>query len=205
MHADEEQAFEKFVATIADRLLMSAILLVGGNRAEAEDLVQGAFERTYLRWARITDGHQEAYLRRALVNAATSRWRRLRARVVEVPLHEDGPWTLDVAAPAVDHADQLTQRASLIQALATLPPRQRAVVVLRYVEDLPEGDVAAALGCSIGSVRSQASRGLARLRENEHLRGLGRPAPGPDILTNEIRRRPAPWYAAAPHAEGDQL
>jgi RNA polymerase sigma-70 factor (sigma-E family) len=221
VQADEEQAFETFVAAVADRLLLSAILLVGGDRGAAEDLVQGAFERTYLRWSKITDGHQEAYLRRVLVNGATSRWRRLRARVIEVPLQDDGPWTLDVAAPAVDQADQLTQRASLIQALATLPPRQRAVVVLRYVEDLPERDVAAALGCSIGSVRAQSSRGLARLRASDHLHALGRRPAGLDILTNgssrsngsspsnessrstENRRQPTPSFAVAPQPEGD--
>ncbi|WP_307874026.1 sigma factor, partial [Frankia sp. AgB1.9] len=91
MRADEELAFEAFVAGAADRLLLSAVLLVGGDWAAGEDLLQGAFERTYRHWARIADGSPEAYVRRALVNAATSRWRRLRARVGEVPLVVGGP------------------------------------------------------------------------------------------------------------------
>ncbi|WP_063747999.1 SigE family RNA polymerase sigma factor [Pseudofrankia inefficax] len=192
MRADEELAFEAFVAGAADRLLLSAVLLVGGDWAAGEDLLQGAFERTYRHWARIADGQPEAYVRRALVNAATSRWRRLRARVSEVPLVVDGQWTVDLAADGLDHADRMSQRDGLVRALRTLPPRQRAVLVLRYFDDLPEADVAAALGCSVGSVRSQASRGLARLRESEHIRGLGRPrargpapAGGLDVLTNE--------------------
>jgi RNA polymerase sigma-70 factor (sigma-E family) len=192
VRADEELAFEAFVAGAADRLLLSAVLLVGGDWAAGEDLLQGAFERTYRHWARIADGQPEAYVRRALVNAATSRWRRLRARVSEVPLVVDGRWTVDIAADGLDHADRMSQRDGLVRALRTLPPRQRAVLVLRYFDDLPEADVAAALGCSVGSVRSQASRGLARLRESEHVRVLGRsrsrgpaPAGGLDVLTNE--------------------
>jgi len=196
VRADEELAFETFVAGAADRLLLSAVLLVGGDWAAGEDLLQGAFERTYRHWGRIADGRPEAYVRRALVNGATSRWRRLRSRVVEVPLVVDGEWTVDVATADFDHVDRLAQRDGLIRALRTLPPRQRAVLVLRYFDDLPEADIAAAMGCSVGSVRSQASRGLARLRANEHVVALGaaraggRPRgalrPGaPDILTNE--------------------
>ncbi|OHV34136.1 MULTISPECIES: SigE family RNA polymerase sigma factor [Pseudofrankia] len=195
MRADEELAFEGFVAGAADRLLLSAVLLVGGDWAAGEDLLQGAFERTYRHWSRIADGQPEAYVRRALVNGATSRWRRLRARVAEVPLIVDGEWTVDVVEVGVDHADRLSQREGLVRALRSLPPRQRAVVVLRYFDDLPESEVAAALGCSVGSVRSQASRGLARLRGSEHLAALGavraprtrrRGAGDPDILTNEM-------------------
>lgn len=194
MRADEELAFKTFVAGAADRLLLSAVLLVGGDWGAGEDLLQGAFERTYRQWPRIADGQPEAYVRRALVNAATNRWRRLRSRVAEVPLVVDGEWTVDVAAVGVDHADRLSLRAGLVHALLSLPPRQRAVLVLRYVEDLPEAEVAAVLGCSVGSVRSQASRGLARLRDSEHLTALGsvraprgprRGGEGLDILTNE--------------------
>ncbi|MEX5711320.1 SigE family RNA polymerase sigma factor [Parafrankia sp. FMc6] len=206
MDADDERVFEEFVARVANRLLSSAILLTGGDRAAAEDLVQGGFERAYLRWDKIGEGRHEAYLRRVIVNGATSRWRRLRARVVEVPLHDHGPWSHDVAAVGVDLADRITQRESLIRALRLLSPRQRAVVVLRYVEDLPEDDVAAALGCSIGSVRSHASRGLARLRVSEHLRAISAPAvaAGPDILTDRDHRQRAPRLATT-KPEGDRL
>ncbi|OHV36958.1 MULTISPECIES: SigE family RNA polymerase sigma factor [Pseudofrankia] len=211
MRADDERAFEEFVARTANRQLLSAVLLTGGDWAAAEDLVQGAFERVYLRWDKIGAGREDAYLRRAVVNGATSRWRRLRARVSEVPLVVDGEWTADVASTGPDHADRMTQRDSLVGALRALPPRQRAVVVLRYIDDLAEADVAAALGCSLGSVRSQASRGLAKLRASEHLRALdpavvsGRvramaPPGAPDILTNEPRSQTAAPVATAAQA-----
>ncbi|MDT3441596.1 SigE family RNA polymerase sigma factor [Pseudofrankia sp. BMG5.37] len=178
MRADDERAFEEFMARAANRQLLSAVLLTGGDWAAAEDLVQGAFEQIYLRWGKIGEGREDAHLRRAVVNGATSRWRRLRARVGEVPLVVDGEWTADVADTGPDHADRMTQRDSLISVLRTLPPRQRAIVVLRYVDDLPEADVAAALGCSLGSVRSQASRGLARLRASDQ----GRYGPAPSVV-----------------------
>ncbi|KPM51099.1 RNA polymerase [Frankia sp. CcI49] len=160
MQARDERAFEEFVARTGDRLLRCAFLLVG-ERAAAEDLVQGALERTYRHWPRVSVGQPEAYVRRALVNAAASRWRSNRIR--EVPL---GPH--DVVGPP-DHADHLLARDELIRALMTLPARQRAVLVLRYFDDLPEAEVAAALGCSIGSVKTHASRGLARLRASTEL------------------------------------
>lgn len=206
MRADDERAFEEFMGRTAKRQLLSAVLLTGGDWASAEDLVQGAFERLYLHWPKIDEGRQEAYLRRTLANGATSRWRRLRVRVGEVPLLVDGEWTVDVPAAGVDPAARLAQRDGLVRALRALPPRQRAVIVLRYVEDLPEADVAAAMGCSVGSVRSQASRGLARLRDSEHLRDLDPYQRGADpaavgdpdareqeldVLTNEPRSRAA--------------
>jgi RNA polymerase sigma-70 factor (sigma-E family) len=205
VRADEERAFEEFVAASANKLLLSAALLVGGDRAAGEDLLQGAFERCYRHWGRIADGQPEAYVRRALVNGATSRWRRLRARVPEVPLLVER----EPGVPAVDHADVVSVRDGLLRALRTLPPRQRAVVVLRYLEDLPEGEVAAALGCSVGSVRSQASRGLARLRDDAGLldavggppaRAARRGEPVRDVLTNERRSLPPPDSSGDPRA-----
>ncbi|MBL7498603.1 SigE family RNA polymerase sigma factor [Frankia sp. CNm7] len=190
----DDASFERFVADCADRLLLSAVLLVGGDWAAGEDLLQGAFERTYRHWGRMNDPKPEAYVRRALVNAATSRWRTLRARVGEVPLFVDGEWTADPADPgAGDPADRLAAHEALIRALRALPPRQRAVLVLRYFDDLPEADVAAVLGCTVGTVRSQASRGLAKLRDSHPLRGFApssrapTPPVGPlaDVLTNE--------------------
>jgi RNA polymerase sigma-70 factor (sigma-E family) len=158
----DERAFEDFVARAGDRLLRSAVLLVG-DRGTAEDLVQGALERTYRHWPRVSSGQPEAYVRRALVNAAASRWRRRGVR--EVPL--DATHEVTVA----DDRDRLALRDGLIRALLTLPARQRAVLVLRYFDDMSEADVAATLGCSVGSVKSQASRGLVRLRTNAHLDG----------------------------------
>ncbi|ONH32799.1 SigE family RNA polymerase sigma factor [Pseudofrankia asymbiotica] len=191
MRADDEPAFEQFVARSAERLLLSATLLVGGDWAAGEDLLQGALERTYRHRARIAEDRREAYVRRALVNGATSRWRRQRARVTEVPLLVDGAWTADVTDTCADHADQLSDRDGLARALLSLPPRQRAVLVLRYLDDLPEGEVAAALGCSVGSVRSQTYRGLARLRDNEHVAALADATPRREPTARRPRASPA--------------
>jgi RNA polymerase sigma-70 factor (sigma-E family) len=158
VHGDE---FTEFVRGRSTALLRTAVLLAGGDRGHAEDLLQGVLERMYVRWDRIS-GAPEAYARRALVNAATNRWRGRRRRP-ELPLAEDRPAPADGPA-AVDLRD------ALVRALLTLPPRQRAVLVLRYFDDMTEADVADLLDCSVGTVKSQASRGLARLRaEAGHL------------------------------------
>ncbi|WP_007515741.1 MULTISPECIES: SigE family RNA polymerase sigma factor [Pseudofrankia] len=204
MRDDEERAFEEFVERTADRLLRSAVLLTG-DRGAAEDLLQGALERTYRHWRRIGGDAPEAYLRRALVNAATSRWRRRRFH--EVPLLTDGGWTADTSV--ADHAEALSQRDGLVRALLTLPPRQRAVIVLRYLDDLSEADVAAALGCSVGSVKSHASRGLARLRENTHLAAsapgtaAAGPAHGAVPHRSTAGRASTPTRATVTAADGD--
>jgi RNA polymerase sigma factor (sigma-70 family) len=112
----------------------------------------------YLRWARI-DGSPEAYARRALVHASVNRWRGRRRRP-ELPLLDSDP-----PLSGGDDAATVDLRDALVRALLTLPPRQRAVLVLRYLDDLPETEVAVALGCSVGTVKSQASRALTRLRE----------------------------------------
>jgi RNA polymerase sigma-70 factor (sigma-E family) len=152
-----EAGFTEFVRDRSTALLRTAVLLAGGDRGHAEDLLQGVLERMYVRWDRI-DGPPEAYARSALAHAAVNRWRSRRRRP-ELPLITDaGPVAGDPAA-TVDLRD------ALVRALLTLPPRQRAVLVLRYFDDLPEGDAARALGCSVGTVKSQTSRALARLRD----------------------------------------
>jgi RNA polymerase sigma-70 factor (sigma-E family) len=154
----DEAGFTSFVHERSTGLLRTAVLLAGGDRGHAEDLLQGVLERMYAHWDRI-DG-PEAYARRALAHAAVNRWRTRRRRP-ELPLLDPdagGPVPGDGAA-AVDLRD------ALVRALLTLPPRQRAVLVLRYFDDLPEAEVARALGCSVGTVKSAASRGLATLRE----------------------------------------
>ena len=159
MDRDDERDFEAFVRERGPVLLRTAYLLVG-DRGQAEDLLQDVLEKTYPRWRRIRRGDDPGvYVRRALVNGATSRWRRRQARVRELPL---GPGA-DRAGS--DGATQYDDRDLLLRALATLPARQRAVLVLRYWEDLSEADTAAALGCSVGAVKSHGSRGLARLRQ----------------------------------------
>jgi RNA polymerase sigma-70 factor (sigma-E family) len=156
----DDSSFEDFVAGSSARLFTMARLLTGGNRAEAEDLLQGAYERAYRRWGRITRrADPERYVRQILVNASIDRWRRIR-RHPEMPLAGSGadPRTADTAAAVAD-------RDLLLRGLAALPPRQRAVLVLRYFEDLSEAETATMLGCSVGTVKSQAARGLARLRD----------------------------------------
>jgi RNA polymerase sigma-70 factor (sigma-E family) len=151
--------FEDFVRARSGALFRTALLLTGQDRAEAEDLLQGALERAYRHWGRICrHGDPERYVRRILANASTDRWRRL----VRRPEHE-----LPGGGGAVsgDHAGDVADRDYLLRALAGLAPRQRAVLILRYYCDLPEAEVAQALGCSVGTVKSQASRGLTRLRQ----------------------------------------
>jgi RNA polymerase sigma-70 factor (sigma-E family) len=158
--------FEDFVAASSARLFTMALLLCGQHRAEAEDLLQIVLERSYRRWTRICrNGDPEPYVRAMLVNAAVDRWRRLRRRP-EQPV--GGTWPDQPAADltAADQAALLADRDLLVRALGTLPVRQRAVLVLRYLEDLSEAQTAEILGCSTGTVKSQTSRGLAKLRES---------------------------------------
>ena len=151
--------FEGFVAARSAGLFRTALLLTGRHRAEAEDLLQLCLERTYRHWNRICGqgSEPEAYARQILVNAANDRWRRLRRRP-ESPLG-----LTDASLP--DAADQLADRDLVLRALVTLPPRQRAAIVLRYFDDLDDTQIAAALGCSPGTVRTHLSRGLARMRQ----------------------------------------
>ncbi|MFF4893014.1 SigE family RNA polymerase sigma factor [Micromonospora chersina] len=147
--------FDDFVRTRSMVLLRAAYLLTGDRHA-AEDLLQEVLEQVYVRWRRVR-GSPEAYARRALVNRSINRWRR-RARRPEQALGDhDGV--------ARDHADAVALREVVVGALRALPARQRTAVVFRYLEDLPIADVAAAMGCSEGAVKSHAARGLARLRE----------------------------------------
>jgi RNA polymerase sigma-70 factor (sigma-E family) len=153
---EEDERFRDFVQQQWGPLTRTAYLLTG-DRGGAEDLVQAALEKTHRRWGRIkrTDA-PEVYVRSVLVNTAIS-WRR-RRRVVEVPLLASD------TGPAADPYDRVESRQQIFAALRQLPRKTRAILVLRYFEDLSEADTARVLGCSIGSVKSQASRGLARLR-----------------------------------------
>jgi RNA polymerase sigma-70 factor (sigma-E family) len=156
----EEMSFEEFAAASSGRLFTLARLLTGGHRAEAEDLLQGAFERAYRRWGRISRGGEpERYVRQMLVNASIDRWRRLRR-------HPESELTVNGAdLGTADDTAAVADRDLLLRGLAALAPRQRTVLVLRYFEDLSEAQTAAMLSCSVGTVKSQAARGLARLRE----------------------------------------
>jgi RNA polymerase sigma-70 factor (sigma-E family) len=149
-----DDEFAEFVTRWSSALLRVAFLLTS-DRGEAEDLLQTALLKTARHWSKLKD--REAaypYVRRVLVTTHTS-WRR-RRRVHEVLLDQlpDHPTSEPTAIEA----------GRALQALEQLPPRMRAVVVLRCYEGLSEAETAEALGCSVGSVKSQASRGLARLR-----------------------------------------
>jgi RNA polymerase sigma-70 factor (sigma-E family) len=155
-----ETEFTQFVRDRTPALFRVAYALTGEQHG-AEDLLQMAFARAASRWSRI-HGDPEAYVRRVLYHQHISRWRyrRRRPETLMADLPEGGH--LGTSQP--DPADQTVTRLRLRMALRALPPRQRAVVVLRYLEDLSEREVADVLGCSTGTVASQASRALARLR-----------------------------------------
>lgn len=155
MGTEFDDEFAAFVTRWSPALLRVAFLLTS-DRGEAEDLLQTALLKTSRHWSRLSDREAAyAYVRRVLVTTHTS-WRR-RRRVHEVLLDQFPDHRVNEPA-AIDAGRAL-------QALEQLPPRMRAVVVLRCYEGLTEAETAAALGCSLGSVKSQASRGLARLRE----------------------------------------
>jgi RNA polymerase sigma-70 factor (sigma-E family) len=158
MDAGSERAFEEFVEDRAMALFGTAYLLVGDVH-QAEDLVQSALERAFRRWRRIrTMQYPEAYVRRVLVNLANDRWRRRRG-TTEVALDE----AMEATEP--DGTALVDLRHALLTGLHQLPVGMRAVLVLRYWEGLSDAEVAAELGRSVGTVKSQASRGLQRLRE----------------------------------------
>ncbi|BCB89965.1 DNA-directed RNA polymerase sigma-70 factor [Phytohabitans suffuscus] len=145
------------MADSGGRLIRVAMALTGDRHA-AEDLLQSALTSTAARWRHL-DGDPEAYVRRAMYHAQVTIWRR-RQRLRETP-------TAHMPERA-DHRDEIgatDRRLALRQALMRLAPRQRAVLVARFYEDLSEEDTAALLGCSPGTVRSQLHRALARLRQ----------------------------------------
>ena len=145
--------FESFVLARRAALLRTAYLLTG-NHHDAEDLVQSALIKVVPKWRRIKD-HPEPYVRKVLARESVSRWRRRRWREV----------TTDVL-PETMHHDS-TDRIALLEDLRRLSPRQRAVLVLRYFDDLTEADTAAALGISVGTVKSHTRNALACLRKQQ--------------------------------------
>jgi RNA polymerase sigma-70 factor (sigma-E family) len=153
--------FAAFVRARQQRLVRAARLFCGDYHA-AEDLVQDALIKLGSRWESVREGSPDAYVRRILYRDAVSRWRRW-GREVPHAGHHDRPDALH-GAPVPAAVDGWVEGADLRAALAGLPPRQRAVIVLRYFEDLSEVDIAEALGCSTGTVKSQASKAMATLR-----------------------------------------
>jgi RNA polymerase sigma-70 factor (sigma-E family) len=151
------EGLDALVAVRGDALLAAAILLTGSTAA-GEDLLQAALERMMRHWSRVRGGNPEGYLRRTMYHLAIDEWRARRRRP-EVRLAVEPP------SGAPDATETLQLRQALVQALGTLPPRQRAVLVLRYWEQLSEAEAAEVLGCPVGTVKAAASRGLSRLRE----------------------------------------
>ncbi|NAS26658.1 SigE family RNA polymerase sigma factor [Herbidospora sp. NEAU-GS84] len=164
MDSAAELRFREFVAARSPALMGLAYLLTAGDQHAAEDLVQSSLVRALGRWSGVTD--PEAYVRRVMYHQHVSLWRRAWRRhettVAELPETggDDGTRTVEL-------------RLALREALATLTRRQRAMLVLRYYEDLPEEEIARLMGCSIGTVRSTTHRSLAKLRSAD-LRELTR-------------------------------
>ncbi|MFF4882837.1 SigE family RNA polymerase sigma factor [Streptomyces nigra] len=157
MQAELEAQFQEFVRARWSHLVRTAYLLTG-DAHHAEDLTQTALAKAYRAWRRVSRADSpEAYVRRMLVSCNSDRFRKRRVRE-----------SLTDALPDRAGRDEgyagVDERGALLGALAQLPPRQRAVVVMRYWEDLSEAEVAELLGCSVGTVKSQASKGLAKLR-----------------------------------------
>jgi RNA polymerase sigma-70 factor (sigma-E family) len=151
---DREADYDAFVVARSGALLRTAYLLTR-DHALAEDLLQTALTKAWFAWARVT-GDPEPYVRRILVNTYASWWRR--------KWNDEHPTGELPEDPRDDFADGSSGSHDLWQALGRLTRKQRAVVVLRYFEDLTEAETARLLGCSVGTVKSQTSRAMAALR-----------------------------------------
>jgi RNA polymerase sigma-70 factor (sigma-E family) len=155
------QAFHEYVESRTPSLLRTAYLLTG-NAADAEDLVQSVLAKTYLAWDRIEDqAALDGYVRKAMVNTHISWWRRRKL--------EEYPTDVIPDQAVADHAVASDLQESLRRAIDRLPERMRAAVVLRYLEDMTEPEVAEVLGISLGTVKSTVSRAVAKLREDADL------------------------------------
>ena len=154
----EGDDFDAYVRATGRQHKRLAYLLTG-DLHDAEDLLQAAYAKMYPHWSKVrTYDVPDAYLRRVMVSLRTSWWRRSRNREWSVP---------DLSAHAshlADPAGGIVESQHLLVALRALPDRQRAAVVLRHWCDLSEADTAAAMGCSVGTVKSNTSKGLAHLR-----------------------------------------
>jgi RNA polymerase sigma-70 factor (sigma-E family) len=169
-----EEEFREFVAARSAALLRTAYLLAG-DWATAEDLLQTALTKTYLAWKRLGEIEAvEPYARRVLVNTATSWWRRR--------WHGEKPTEVLPEQAAPDQLEEQLERDVLWRHVKALPARQRAVLVLRFYEDMSEAQTAALLNISTGTVKSQTSRALATLRQRLAAEGI----------ESAVRRSPVP-------------
>ena len=175
----DETAVERLLADRGQQLMRAAVALTG-SRADGEDLLQAALERLLHNWRQV-DTDLEGYLRRTLYHLAADGWRRRgrwQGRLAEFRSQARAAGTGSEDVAVVDLRD------ALVRLLQQLPPRQRAVVVLRYWEQRTEAETAALLGCTEGTVKSAAARGLRRLRE------LAGPWPEPGDLPAPPTRAP---------------
>jgi len=150
----DAESFSAWAAHSQGRLLRTAVLLTGDHQ-RAEDLVQEALVKIALRWGRLRDGYPGAYARRVLVRDNISWWRKHRRELLVEPPE----------GPPVDLSAAVDRRLLLDRALAALTPRQRAVIVLRFYDDLTEQATADVLGVAVGTVKSQTHLALRRLAE----------------------------------------
>jgi RNA polymerase sigma-70 factor (sigma-E family) len=156
---DEE--FQSFVIGRWPRLMRTAFLLTGEQHA-AEDLVQATLEQVYVAWRRVGAADDpEAYVRRVMINAHARKHRR---KLKEFLAPKDDSGLTHELPDSGDRIAQADDRSALLKALSQLPARQREAVVLRYWEDLSESQAAEAMGCSVGAVKSNAAKGIAKLR-----------------------------------------
>lgn len=153
---DVDEDFADYVRARQHQLLRAAYLVCGDEHL-AEDLLQGALVKLAGNWPKVRAQHPDAYVRRILYNDAISAWRKRRRETL------DPDAGMSVTAPDVFRGRE--NRIDLMMILADLPPRQRAVIVLRYFEDRTERDTADVLGISVGTVKSQTHDALSRLRE----------------------------------------
>jgi RNA polymerase sigma-70 factor (sigma-E family) len=174
MRAQLDEEFRDFMHGRWPAMVRLAYALTG-DQGHAEDVAQTAFARAYASWPKVRrTGSPEAYVRRIVINENLNRFRK--HRVAErltgtLPDSVSGalPGSLAGSLAGSDAMRQYDDRSALIAALQGLGPRQRAVIVLRYWLDLTEAEIAAALGCSVGTVKSQAARALATLRQSAEL------------------------------------
>ena len=191
--------FRQFVSGRSASLLRTAFLLVG-DWAHAEDVLQASLTKTYLAWRRLGQLEAvEAYARRVIVNTATSWWRRR--------WHGERPTAVLPERVQPDLADQRAEREALWRHVRSLPVRQRAVLVLRFYEDLTEAETARVLGVSVGTVKSQCARALGVLRARLAAEGIepagaiGRPSRGSHTHRPGLARRERPATGERPELE----
>jgi RNA polymerase sigma-70 factor (sigma-E family) len=179
-----DERFQEFVAGRSAALMRTAYLLTG-DWANAEDLLQTALTKTYLAWRRLGEIEAvEPYARRVLVTTATSWWRRR--------WHQERPTGTLPDSGGPDGADERAERDLMWRFVCALPVRQRAVLVLRFYEDLSEAETARLLDISVGTVKSQAARALATLRRRLAEQGIE-----PAARRSRLHTAPARLAAAA--------